>query len=126
MSTPSSSFGLSETQWHQAKAELRTAIIEAAERRQMTWYSQIAPRVTVTQVDPYSALMNRLLDEISREEHNATRLLLTSIVTRKDGDREPGKGFYDTARALGHHFSEPYIFWATQVQDVFTRYGRNR
>ena len=48
---------------------------------------------------------------------------LTSIVTHKYGDKEPGKGFYDKARELGYRFSEPYVFWIQQVQDVFKIHG---
>jgi hypothetical protein len=46
----------------------------------------------------------------------------TAIVTHKYGDKESGSGFYEMARALGHRFSQPYLFWAEQVQAVFKRY----
>ena len=117
-------FGLSEAQWTEAVRELREVILTAARERRMTSYSEVAARVTVTHVEPYSALMNHLLGAILDGEHAGGRPLLTSIVTHKDGDKEPGPGFYDMARTLGYRFNEPYLFWATQVQDVFTRYGR--
>lgn len=44
-------------------------------------------------------------------------------MTHKHGDQEPGAGFYDMARSLGITFKEPYLYWATQVQDVFKLYG---
>ncbi len=44
-------------------------------------------------------------------------------MTHKSGDLEPGAGFYQEARALGYQFDEPYVFWAQQVQDVFTQCG---
>jgi hypothetical protein len=80
----------------------------------------------VVRVDPFSALMNHLLGAVFEDEHRAGRPALTSIVTHKDGDKEPGSGFYDMARALGYDVSEPYVFWASQVQDVFKLYGRVR
>jgi hypothetical protein len=40
------------------------------------------------------------------------------------GDKEPGPGFYDKARALGYRFNEPYIFWAQQVGAVFKVHGK--
>ena len=49
---------------------------------------------------------------------------LTSIVTHKDGDKEPGAGFYDMAKTLGYDVRKPYVFWASQVQDVFKLHGR--
>lgn len=121
-----STFGLSDATWEAAKSELRAAIIEAATVRQMTWYSHVAAQVAAVPLDPHSALMNHLLGAILEDEHAASRPLLTAIVTHKDGDKEPGPGFYDMARALGYRFDEPYIFWATQVQDIFKLYGKAR
>ena len=50
--------------------------------------------------------------------------ILPEIVTHKFGDMEPGFGFYEMARTLGYRFSEPYVFWAQQVQEVFKMHGR--
>ncbi|MBP2322666.1 hypothetical protein JOF56_003051 [Kibdelosporangium banguiense] len=123
--TPST-FGLSDATWDSAKAQLRAAILEAARARQMTWYSHVAAQVTAVHVDPFSALMNHLLGAILEDEHAADQPLLTAIVTHKDGDKEPGPGFYDMARSLGYRFDEPYVFWATQVQDIFKQHGQPR
>ncbi|WP_128136014.1 hypothetical protein [Micromonospora provocatoris] len=60
----------------------------------------------------------------AEDERLAGRPALTSIGTHKYGDKEPGAGFYDMARSLGHDVREPYVFWASQVQDVFKLYGR--
>jgi hypothetical protein len=117
-------FGLSDEQWVAAKAEIREAILEAAYERRMTWYGEVASKVSTVTLDPHSALMNHLLGTVFEEEHKAGRPALTSIVTHKHGDKEPGAGFYEMARSLGYRLSEPYVFWAQQVQDVFTLYGR--
>lgn len=90
----------------------------------MTYYSEAARAVTATSIDAHSGLMNHLLGEIFEEEHAAGRPALTSIVTHKDGDKEPGPGFYEQARALGYRFEEPFVFWSTQVQAVFKLHGR--
>ncbi|MFF0656077.1 hypothetical protein [Micromonospora tulbaghiae] len=126
MRASASTFGLSDADWQAAKSELRQAILEAAQDGRMTWYSEVAAKVEVVHLDPYSALMNHLLGAILEEEHRARRPLLTAIVTHKDGDKEPGSGFYEMARSLGYSFREPYVFWATQVQDIFTKYRRSR
>lgn len=117
-------FGLTDPEWDDAVAELRAAIMDAARDRRMTWYAEVADQITAVHVEPYSALLNHLLGTICEEEHRADRPLLTAIVTHKNGDKEPGPGFYEMARSLGFSFHEPYIFWSTQVQDVFTAYGR--
>ena len=119
-----SHFGLTDHEWSEAKTELREAIIEAARLRQMTSYSEIAPRVSSTQLEPHSAAMNHLLGEIFRDEHGAGRPALTAIVTHKHGDKEPGSGFYDMARSLGINVAEPFVYWSSQVQEVFKLYGR--
>jgi hypothetical protein len=105
-------FGLSDEQWGAAKAEVREAILEAAYERRMTWYGEVADKVSAVPLDPYSALMNHLLGAVFEDERDAGRPALTSIVTHKYGDKEPGKGFYDMARSLGYQFHEPYLFWA--------------
>jgi len=117
-------FGLSDQQWDAAKAEVREAILEAAYDRRMTWYGEVASSVSAVPLDPYSALMNHLLGAVFEDEREAGRPALTSIVTHKYGDKEPGAGFYEMARSLGYQFREPYIFWAQQVQDVFKLYGK--
>jgi hypothetical protein len=108
------------------QGRLRAAILNAAVNRQMTWYSQVAAAVTAVHVEPYSSLMNHLLGAILEDEHEAGRPLLTAIVTHKNGDLEPGPGFYEMARSLGYRFGKPYVFWSTQVQDIFTRCVRSR
>jgi hypothetical protein len=123
--TLASTFGLTDDEWQEAKREAKAAILEAAYERRMTWYGEVAAAVTATHVEPFSELMNHLLGDIFQDEHEAGRPALTSIVTHKHGDKEPGKGFYDMARSLGYRFSEPYVFWSTQVQDVFKLYGRS-
>jgi hypothetical protein len=118
-------FGLSYEEWGAAKAELREAILDAAYDRRMTWYGEIASKVSSVQLDPYSGAMNHLLGAIFEDEYRVGRPALTSIVTHKYGDKEPGSGFYEMARSLGYRFSEPYLFWAEQVQDVFKLHGRS-
>ncbi len=117
-------FGLTPEQWERAKDEMRRAILGAAWERLMTYYGEVASAVTATTVDPHSGLMNHLLGEIFEEEQAAGRPALTSIVTHKNGDKEPGPGFYEQARSLGYKFDEPYVFWSTQVQNVFKEHGR--
>jgi hypothetical protein len=46
MRSHASSFGLTDEQWDDAKAELRDAIMDAAIERRMTWYGEVAPKIT--------------------------------------------------------------------------------
>lgn len=90
----------------------------------MTTYSDIASAVSCVTLDPHSTLMNHLLGEIFQDDHAAGRPTLTALVTHKNGDKEPGTGFYEMARSLGVKFREPYVYWSTQVQDVFKLYAK--
>lgn len=123
MRKSSSRFGLSESEWNSALTEVRDAILEAARERRMISYGEVASRVSTISLEPHSALMNHLLGTIFEEEHAAGRPALTSIVTHKYGDKEPGSGFYEMARSFGYKFNEPYLFWAAQVQAVFKLHG---
>lgn len=117
-------FVLSDDEWQPTKAQLWRAILAAAWYRRMTYYAEVAACVTVTHLEPNSGMMNHLLGEIFEDERVASRPALTSTVTHKDGDKEPGSRFYDQARAFGYRFDEPFVFWSTQVQAVFEEHGR--
>lgn len=52
-------FGLSDEQWDAAKAEVREAILDAAYGGRMTWYGEIASKVSAVPLDPHSTVMNR-------------------------------------------------------------------
>jgi len=61
MTGGSSQFGLTDEQWIGARDEVREAILDAAYDRRMTWYGEIAEKVSVIDLDPHSLLMNALL-----------------------------------------------------------------
>jgi hypothetical protein len=124
MKRSESRFGLKEPEWQEAKSQVRKAILEAAWDRRMTSYSEVAAAVSVIRLEPFSPIMNHLLGAIFEDERTADRPALTSIVTHMDGDKQPGPGFYEMARSLGYRFNEPFVFWSTQVQEVFKMHGR--
>jgi len=119
-----STFGKSDEDWDAAVGELRGAILAAAPERRMTTYTEIANQIMAFPVEPHSALMNHLLGAVYEREHAAGRPALTAIVTDKQGDLGPGPGSYEMSRVLGYRFNEAYVFWSTQMQNVFTTHGR--
>jgi hypothetical protein len=56
-------------------------------------------------------------------EKASTLATLFGAISHRHADQEPGSGFYDMARSLGICFTEPYVDWSTQVQEVFELYG---
>jgi hypothetical protein len=68
--------------------------------------------------------MDQLLAEVSTEEHESGRGLLSVIVVHKYGDKEPGSGFYDLADQLGFDVTDPEAFWISEFTKV-TEYWKN-
>ena len=116
--------GYSEEQWNTARSQLCESIIEAAQDRRMTTYTEVSAKVTAIPVDPHSPVLSHLLGEVLEEEHDATGLALTALVTHKTGDLEPGGGFYRMARKAAFRFSDQHEFWWRNVEATFKRYGR--
>ena len=67
--------------------------------------------------------LRHLLGKVLEEAHETSGLALTALVTHKDGDLEPGRGFYSKAREIGWKFSDPHEFLWRQVEAIFKRYG---
>jgi hypothetical protein len=76
-------------------------------------YTQLVSDARVTSVfvfdldrrDHREGIMGELLGEISEAEHAAGRGMLSVIVTHKNGDMDPGEGFFNCAEGLGEDVS---------------------
>jgi hypothetical protein len=112
-------FGFEETQWEAAKAEGKTVLSGYAKRRQMVVYSKLVREIHSIQLEPHDQRLFDLLGEISTEEDAAGRGMLSSLVVHKDGDLQPGPGFFELAQKLGHDTSDILVFWISQVKRVF-------
>lgn len=55
---------------------------------------------------PHDPRLRPFLGEISSEEAHAGRGMLTALVVHKHGDYQPGPGFFELARSLGHDTSD--------------------
>jgi hypothetical protein len=118
-------FGLNEDHWATAKHQVRSAILNAAYDRRMTWHAEIANQVDVIHLDPESSLMTGLLGAVFEDEYAAGGPALTSIVTVRYADPEPSPAFFTDARNLGYRFTDPKTFWAEEVHKVFAEHGRS-
>jgi hypothetical protein len=65
-----------------------------------------------------------LLGEVSSEEDAAGRGMLSVIVVHKDGDMQPGPGFFDLARDLGRDTSDILVCWITELRRVHAQWSR--
>src|SRR5579884_3706019 len=96
----------SQTEWDAAKQEIKSLLIERAKLRGMIPYSELAEKVRSMNLEAHDQRLFHLLGEISSEESNAGRGMLSVIVVHKVGDMQPGPGFFDLAKRLGRDTSD--------------------
>jgi hypothetical protein len=111
-------FGYSASQWSRAKDEARDAMIECARRRAMITYSDLTVSITAIAFKPDDVELAKLLGEISTEENEAGRGMLTVLVVHKQGDMQPGGGFYSLAERLGRDTTDRVRFWVDELHRV--------
>ena len=59
-----------------------------------------------------------MLGEISTEENEAGRGMLTVVVVHKEGDMKPGPGFFELAQKLGRQVGDLDVFWISEFKRV--------
>jgi hypothetical protein len=118
MTVASTVFGFTYQAWETGKREAMCAIVRAARHEQMITYSELAKAITSIQVEPHDYAMDRLLDEISKEEDAAGRGILTALVVRKE-DGVPAEGFWGSAQDIGRQYKDKDAMWAAEVTRVF-------
>ena len=112
-------FGFEETLWEAAKAEGKTVLSGYAKRLQIVPYSKFVTEIHSIQLEPHDLRLFDLLGEISTEENAAGRGMLSALVVHKDGNYQPGPGFFELAQKLGHDTSDILVFWINQIKKVF-------
>jgi hypothetical protein len=111
-------YGFSEEAWAAAKEEMRQAMVERAEVRGMIPYSELVETVKVIDLEPNSYALSAMLGEISSEEDAAGQGMLSVLVVYKDGDMQPGPGFFELAEELGRDTSDILKCWVDELKKV--------
>lgn len=104
--------------WNTAKEEMRQAMISRAKVRGTIPYSDLCKEVTTIALEPHSHALAAMLGEISADEDAAGRGMLTVIVVHKDGDMEPGPGFFELAQELGRDTTDILRCWVEELKKV--------
>lgn len=65
-------------------------------------------------MEPHDPRLAHFLGEISTEEYEGGRSLITALVVHKH-DLQPGKGFFELSRSLGYSFIDDIEFWSDQL-----------
>lgn len=99
-------FGFTKRQWDAFKNEARTLLIDVAKQRGMITYGDLAGQMTSIQVDPHDMVLWEIIGDVSRDEEQAGRGLLSVVVVHKHGDMEPGFGFFDLANYFRRNTSD--------------------
>ncbi len=130
---------MSGTRWgytsediERAVEEVRRILIGVARdrRREGITYSELTEKMTTISVDPYSALLNDILGEVSEEGHLNGDGMLSVLVHYKDPDKGlwPGPGFFNLAtKHLGYDLPDDVskvAFWVEKRQEVLDRWRR--
>lgn len=69
-------------------------------------------------MEPDSFALAHMLGEISEEENAAGRGMLSVIVVHKNGDMQPGPGFFQLAKKLGRDTSDKTTCWVNELHGV--------
>jgi hypothetical protein len=77
-------------------------------------YSELASGIHAIPVAPHDSRFFHLLGEVSEEENEAGRGLMTAIVVHKEGDMQPGPGFFDLAKAVGRDVTDIERCWVEE------------
>ena len=104
-------YGLTHEQWHEASKEMRKILITRVKRNATVYYSELTERLLhIANIEPHSYAMASMLGEISVNEYNSGRPLLSAVAILKV-DNIPGGGFFSMAESLGFEFSDKVEFW---------------
>ncbi|MGO8450663.1 hypothetical protein ACC779_12200 [Rhizobium ruizarguesonis] len=106
--------GFSAADWKKAKAEALTVLRQRAKRADPITYSDLVSKISAVRMEPHDPRLAHFLGEISAEEHESGRPLITALVVHKH-DLQPGKGFFELARSRGYSFIDEIEFWSDQI-----------
>ncbi len=112
-------WGYPDSDWERAKQEAKTVLGEIAHRRRTIAYSELSARIRTIAIPEHAPAFSHFLGEISTEEDESGRGLLTVLVVRKGGDMRPGPGFFELARARGRTFRTEEQGWVQELHRVY-------
>lgn len=117
-------FGFPATTWSNAKAEARAALVARARLRGMMPYSELVREIKAIPFEPHDVRLFHLLGQLSTEEAEAGRGMITALVVHKHGDMQLGPGFFELAGELGRDTSGILACWIGEVKKVHAHWGR--
>ena len=108
--------------WDNMKKQARQVLINKAKNRGLITYGELAANltdITFSFEDPsHRDLIGELLGEIGSEEADQGHGILSALVVHREGDMEPGKGFFGLAESQGYKTRDKTACWVQAVKDV--------
>jgi hypothetical protein len=110
--------GFDPAAWEAAKQEARAIMIERARVRGMIPYSDLVARITSVRLAPHDPRLFHFLGEIASEDDEQGLGLTTVVVVHKNGDMQPGPGFFELAKSRGRDTSDILGCWVSELHKV--------
>jgi hypothetical protein len=118
------SFDVPPAEWAAVKEEIRRVLVEKARLRAMIPYSELVGLVTSAHFNACDQRLFAILGQISVEEHEEGRPLLSVLAVHRTGDMQPGEGFFELAAALGRNTSDVLKTWITEVSKLYQHWNK--
>ena len=111
--------GFTQIAWASSKETARNALSQRAVlSNPFISYGELVAIISAIQISPEDPRLGKLLDEISVEENEAGRGMLSVIVVHQTGDKQPGAGFFKLAKRLGRLASDQERLWVDELANV--------
>ena len=114
-----STHGYLDSEWDQAKEEAKAALRKIARKQGTISYADLITKIDAIKFEPNAKEYLDFLGQISLDEDDAGRGMLTAIVTHPEGARMPGPGFFDLAAYLGRKTADRATFWSDELKRVY-------
>jgi hypothetical protein len=98
-------------------------MISRATRRGLITYSELVSEIGSITLEPHDTRLFHFLGQISSEEDDEGRGMLTAIVVHK-GDMQPGPGFFQLAKDRGRNTSDPLRLWSEELERVYAVWAK--
>lgn len=109
--------------WKLAKQEVTDILIDRAKVRGMIPYSELVSKIKTMQFEAHDPRLFKLLGEVSEDEDNQGRGMLSVIVVHKHGDMQPGPGFFELANQLGRDTKDILDCWVKELKKVHAQWS---
>ena len=109
--------GFNDQDWHKAKQEALSILKARAKRGSPITYSELVGKIVSIHMEPRDTRLAHFLGELSTEEHEEGRPLITALVVHKH-DQQPGQGFFELARSLGFTVIDEVKFWSDEIKKL--------